>query len=95
MKGFIPMHDKILVKKVPAELSAGGIALPANAQTGRNTEVGEVVRVGPGRKTEDGKILPMTLKAGDKIMFMKGCGYKLDDSEYLVLHEADAFGIIA
>jgi chaperonin GroES len=88
------MHDKILVKRIPAELSAGGIALPPSQQSSLRTEYGEVMAVGPGRKTEAGNLLPMTLKRGDKVLFMKGSGFPIDGGDFLVMHEADVFGLV-
>ena len=92
-KSFKPMFDKILVRKIPPGESNGGIALPVHVTTLEMMERGEVISVGPGRRTDEGKIVPLILMKGDKVMFLKGAGYRLDE-DHIVMHEADVMGMV-
>ena len=90
-----PLHDRVIVKRLEAESkSAGGIVIPDTA--GEKPDQGEVVAVGPGKKNEDGKILPMDVKVGDRILFGKysGTTVKVEGTELLVMREEDIMGVI-
>ena len=94
--GFRPLHDRVLVRRVEAEeKSAGGIIIPDTAK--EKPQEGEVVAVGTGTKSEEGKLTPLDVKAGDKILFGKWSGteVKLDGDELIIMKEADIMGIIA
>ncbi|HET9693017.1 MAG TPA: co-chaperone GroES [Steroidobacteraceae bacterium] len=91
-----PLHDRVIVKRLEAESkSAGGIVIPDTA--GEKPDQGEVVAVGPGKKNEDGKILPMDVKVGDRILFGKysGTTVKVEGTELLVMREEDIMGVVA
>ena len=93
--GFRPLHDRVLVRRVEAdEKSAGGIIIPDTAK--EKPQEGEVVAVGGGAKTDEGKITPLDVKAGDKILFGKWSGteVKIDGEELLIMKESDIMGII-
>lgn len=90
-----PLHDRILVKRLEeGETTKGGIIIPDTAK--EKPYEGEVVAVGKGRKTEDGKVVSLDVKAGDKILFSKyaGTDIKIDEVEYLIMREEDVLGII-
>ena len=90
-----PLHDRVVVKPIEAEeVSAGGILIPDSAK--EKSTKGEVVAVGPGKKTEDGKILPVDLKAGDKVLFGKYAGQsvKVDGEELLVIREDEILAVV-
>ena len=90
-----PLHDRILVKRLEEqEVKRGGIIIPDTAK--EKPQQGEVIAVGPGKVTEDGKLQPMQVKAGDKILFGKYAGteVRLDDEEYLILREEEVLGIL-
>jgi len=92
---FRPLHDRILVKRVEEqETVKGGIIIPDSAK--EKPQEGEVIAVGHGRKTEEGKVLPLDVKAGDRILFGKysGTEIKIDDQEYLILKEEEVLGVI-
>jgi chaperonin GroES len=91
---FRPLHDRVIVKRIQEEeKSAGGIIIPDTAK--EKPQEGKVVAVGPG-KQEDGKLIPLGVKAGDKILFGKysGTEIKLDGEEHLIMREDDILGII-
>jgi chaperonin GroES len=91
---FRPLHDRVIVKRIQEEeKSAGGIIIPDTAK--EKPQEGKVIAVGPG-KQEDGKVLPLGVKAGDKILFGKysGTEIKLDGEEHLIMREDDILGII-
>ena len=93
---FRPLHDRVLVRRVEAEeKTAGGIIIPDTAK--EKPQEGEVVAAGTGTKTEDGKILPLDVKAGDRILFGKWSGteVKVDGEDLLIMKESDILGIIA
>jgi chaperonin GroES len=93
---FRPLHDRVVVKRVEAEeKSKGGIIIPDTAK--EKPQQGEVVAVGPGGRDENGKLIPMDLKAGDRVLFGKWSGteVKLDDEELLIMKESDIMGVIA
>jgi chaperonin GroES len=93
---FRPLHDRVLVRRIEAqEKTAGGIFIPDTAQ--EKPQEGEVVSVGSGMRGEDGKITPLDLKAGDKILFGKWSGseVKLDGEDLIIMKESDVLGIVA
>ena len=92
---FRPLHDRVLVRRVEAEeKSAGGIIIPDTAK--EKPQEGEVVAVGGGAKAEDGKVTPLDVKAGDKILFGKWSGteVKINGEDLLIMKESDVMGII-
>ncbi len=92
---FRPLHDRVLVKKIEeVEKTAGGIIIPDTAKE-KPTE-GEVVAVGDGTRSDDGKVLPLQVKVGDRVLFGKWSGseVKFDGQDYLVMKESDIIGII-
>ena len=93
--GFRPLHDRVLVRRVEAEeKTAGGIIIPETAK--EKPQEGEVVAVGTGAKGDDGKITPLDVKAGDKILFGKWSGteVKLDGEDLLIMKESDVLGVV-
>ena len=93
---FTPLHDKVLVKRTEEEeKSAGGIVLPGSAT--EKPSQGEVVAVGPGKKTENGDVSPVGVAVGDTVIFGQygGNEIKIDGDEYLILSESDIFGVIS
>ena len=96
MMKFTPLHDKVLVKRTEEEeKSAGGIVLPGSAT--EKPSQGEVVAVGPGKKTENGDISPVGVAVGDTVIFGQygGNEIKIDGDEYLILSESDIFGVVS
>lgn len=92
--GVRPLHDRILVRRMAEEeKTAGGLFIPDTAK--EKPQKGEVVATGKGRVTEDGKILPLEVKKGDKVLFGKysGTELKLDGEEYLMMREEDLLGV--
>lgn len=92
---FKPLHDRVLVRRVEQEeKTAGGIIIPDTAQ--EKPMEGEVVAVGAGHKAEDGKVTPLDVKAGDRILFGKWSGteVKIGGEELLIMKESDILGII-
>jgi chaperonin GroES len=92
--GVRPLHDRILVRRMAEEdKTAGGLFIPDTAK--EKPQKGEVVATGKGRVTEDGKVLPLEVKSGDKILFSKYAGteLKLEGQEYLMMREEDILGI--
>ncbi|HUT37554.1 MAG TPA: co-chaperone GroES [Planctomycetota bacterium] len=92
---LIPLGDRLLVERLEAEeKTAGGIVLPDTAK--EKPIQGKVVAVGEGRRTEEGKLVPMQVKKGDKILFGKysGSEVKLDGEEYLIMKEDDVLAIV-
>lgn len=90
-----PLHDRVLVKRSSEEeRSKGGIIIPDTAK--EKPIQGEVIAVGQGRVTEDGKIRPLDVKKGDKILFGKYAGteIKIDGSEFLMMREEDILGVV-
>lgn len=90
-----PMQDRIIVKRLEEEAkTAGGIFIPETAK--EKPQKGEVVAVGLGKKTEDGKVIPLDVKAGDKVLFGKYAGteIKIEGEEYLIMREDDILGVM-
>jgi len=92
---FRPLHDRVVVRRVgEVEKTAGGILIPDTARE-KPTE-GEVVAVGPGIRGEDGKIQPLGVKAGDRVLFGKWSGneVKLEGEDLIIMKESDLMGVI-
>jgi chaperonin GroES len=92
---FRPLHDRIVVERLDAEAkSAGGIIIPDTAR--EKPSQGRVVAVGPGGRDEAGKLIPIDLKAGDRVLFGKWSGteVKIDSVDYLIMKESDIMGVI-
>ncbi len=90
-----PLHDRILVKRIEeGEVKKGGIIIPDTAK--EKPQEGKVIAVGNGKVTDEGKKIPLDVKAGDRILFGKysGSEVKVEDEEYLILREEDVLGII-
>ena len=93
--GFRPLHDRVLVRRVEAEeKTAGGIIIPDTAK--EKPQEGEVIAVGPGGRDETGKLIPIDLKAGDRVLFGKWSGteVRLEGEDLMVMKESDLLGII-
>jgi chaperonin GroES len=93
---FRPLHDRVLVRPLDGEeKTTGGIIIPDTAK--EKPSEGKVIAVGPGAKTEDGKILPMEVKVGDLVLFGKWSGteVKIDGIEYSIMKESDIMGIMS
>ncbi len=90
-----PLHDRLLVRRLTEETkTAGGLYIPDTAK--EKPQRAKVVSVGKGRITEDGKVLPLEVKAGDEVLFSKysGTELKLEGEEYLMIREEDVLGVI-
>jgi chaperonin GroES len=90
-----PLQDRIIVKRLEEEnMTAGGLYIPDTAK--EKPQKGEIVAVGKGKITEDGKVIPVDLKAGDKVLFGKYAGteIKIDGVDYLIMREDDILGVI-
>ena len=92
---FRPLHDRVLVRRIdPAEKTAGGIIIPDTAK--EKPKEGEIVATGSGLRAEDGSIVPLDVKAGDRILFgqWSGSEIKVNGEELLIMKESDVLGII-
>jgi chaperonin GroES len=92
---FRPLHDRVVVKRVEAESkTTSGIIIPDNAK--EKPSEGEIVAVGPGGRDEAGKLIPIDVKVGDRVLFGKWSGteVKLDGVEYLIMKESDVMGVL-
>ena len=92
---FRPLHDRVVVKRLTAEeKSAGGIIIPDTVQ--EKPSQGEVVAVGPGGRDEAGKLIPIDIKVGDRVLFGKWSGteVKIDGQDLLIMKESDIMGVI-
>jgi chaperonin GroES len=92
---FRPLHDRVVVKRIEAETKTlGGIIIPDTAK--EKPQEGEVVAVGPGARDEAGKLVPLDVKAGDRVLFGKWSGteVKIDGQDLLIMKESDILGII-
>ena len=90
-----PLHDRLLVKRIEDnDTVKGGIIIPDTAK--EKPQEGEIIAAGGGKKTEDGKILPLDVKVGDRILFGKysGSEIKIEDEDYLILREDEVLGIL-
>ena len=93
--GFRPLHDRVLVRRVDAEeKTKGGIIIPDTAK--EKPQEGEVVAVGPGGRDEAGKLIPIDLKAGDRVLFGKWSGTEVvvDGEDLIIMKESDILGIV-
>ena len=93
---FRPLHDRVVVKRIEAEeKSKGGIIIPDTVK--EKPQEGEIVAVGPGGRDENGKLIAMDLKAGDRVLFGKWSGteVKLEGDDLLIIKESDIMGVIA
>ena len=93
---FRPLHDRVVVKRIDAEAkSAGGIIIPDTAQ--EKPSQGEIIAVGPGGRDEAGKLVPLDVKVGNRILFGKWSGteVKLNGEDLLIMKESDIMGVIA
>ena len=93
---FRPLHDRVLVRRVEGEeKTKGGIIIPDTAK--EKPQEGEIVAVGSGVRDEQGKLIPLDVKAGDRILFGKWSGteVKLDGEDLLIMKESDVLGVIA
>lgn len=93
---FRPLHDRVVVKRLEQEeKTAGGVIIPDTAK--EKPSKGEVVAVGPGARGEDGKLVALDVKAGDRVLFGKWSGteVKIDGQDLLIMKESDILGIIA
>ena len=92
---FRPLHDRVVVRRIAAEeKTKGGIIIPDTAQ--EKPQEGEVIAVGPGGRDENGKLIPIDLKAGDRVLFGKWSGteVKIADQDYLIMKESDVMGVL-
>ena len=93
---FRPLHDRVVIKRIEAEeKSAGGIIIPDTAR--EKPQEGQVIAAGPGGRDEAGKLIPIDVKVGDKVLFGKWSGteIKLDGEDLLIMKESDIMGVIA
>ena len=92
---FRPLHDRVVVERMDADAkSAGGILIPDSAQ--EKPSQGEIVAVGPGGRDEAGKLIPIDLKKGDRVLFGKWSGteVKIDGQDLLIMKESDIMGVL-
>jgi len=92
---FRPLHDRIVIKRIEAEAkTAAGIIIPETAK--EKPQEGEIIAVGPGGRDELGKLIPIDVKVGDRILFGKWSGteVKIDGEEYLIMNEGDVMGVL-
>ena len=92
---FRPLHDRVVVKRVEEDTKTkGGIIIPDTAQ--EKPMQGEIIAVGPGARDENGKIVALDVKKGDRVLFGKWSGteVKIDGTEYLIMKESDIMGIV-
>jgi chaperonin GroES len=92
---FRPLHDRVVVKRIEAEdKTTGGIIIPDTAK--EKPSQGEIIAVGPGGRDEAGRVTPIDLKVGDRVLFGKWSGteVKIDDAELLIMKESDIMGVV-
>jgi chaperonin GroES len=92
---FRPLHDRVVVRRIDSEeKTSGGIIIPDTAK--EKPQEGEVVAVGPGARDDAGKLVPLDVKAGDRILFGKWSGteVKIEGQEFLIMKESDIMGVI-
>jgi chaperonin GroES len=92
---FRPLHDRVVVRRITAlEKTKGGIIIPDSAQ--EKPSEGEVIAVGPGGRDENGKLTPIDIKVGDRVLFGKWSGteVKLDGEDLLIMKESDIMGVV-
>jgi chaperonin GroES len=92
--GFRPLHDRVLVRRIEEDQKVGSIIIPDTAK--EKPQQGEVIAVGNGARGDDNEIIPLDVKAGDKILFGKWSGseVKIDGEELLIMKESDILGIV-
>jgi len=93
---FRPLHDRVVVKRLDSEeKTKGGIIIPDTAK--EKPQEGEVIAVGPGARDETGKLVPLDVKSGDRVLFGKWSGteVKIDGQDLLIMKESDILGVIA
>jgi chaperonin GroES len=94
--GFRPLHDRVVVKRLDGEeKTKGGIIIPDTAK--EKPQEGEIIAVGPGARDEAGKLVPLDVKAGDRVLFGKWSGteVKIDGQDLLIMKESDILGVVA
>ena len=94
--GFRPLHDRVLVRRIEAEeKTTGGIIIPDTAK--EKPQEGEVISVGTGIRNDDGKVTPLDVKSGDRILFGKWSGteVKVDGEDLIIVKESDILGVVA
>ena len=92
---FRPLHDRVVVRRIDEDQkTAGGIIIPDTAA--EKPQTGKIIAVGPGARDDDGKIVPLDVKAGDKVLFGKWSGteVKLDGDDLLIMKESDIMGVL-
>ena len=93
---FRPLHDRVLVRRIDAEeKTAGGIIIPDTAK--EKPQEGEIIAAGPGARNEQGQLVPLDVKTGDRVLFGKWSGTEvvLDGEELLIMKESDVMGVLA
>jgi chaperonin GroES len=93
--GFRPLHDRVLVRRIEEnEKTAGGIIIPDTAK--EKPQEGEIIAVGPGARSEDGKVTPLDVKVNDRVLFGKysGTEVRIDGEDLLIMSESDILGIV-
>ena len=96
MAKFTPLHDRILVRRIEeGETTRGGIIIPDSAK--EKPQEGEVIAVGKGKSNDEGKVFPLDVKEGDRILFGKysGSEIKIDGEEFLIMREEEVLGILS
>ncbi|MBV9758959.1 MAG: co-chaperone GroES [Acidobacteriaceae bacterium] len=91
-----PLHDRVVIKRIEeSETMQGGLYIPDSAK--EKPQKGEVVAIGKGKRTEDGKLLPLDVQVGDQILFGKysGSDIKIDGNEYLIMREDEILGVFS
>jgi chaperonin GroES len=91
---FRPLHDRVVVRRIDAEEKKGGIIIPDTAK--EKPQEGEVIAAGPGARDEAGKVQPLDVKAGDRVLFGKWSGteVRIDGEDLLIMKESDIMGIV-
>jgi chaperonin GroES len=92
---FRPLHDRVLVRRIDAEeKTAGGIIIPDTAK--EKPQEGEILAAGPGARNEQGQLIPIDVKPGDRVLFGKWSGteVKIDGQDYLIMKESDLLGVV-
>src|ERR671922_430712 len=93
---FRPLHDRVVIKRIEAEeKTTGGIIIPDTAK--EKPQQGEVIAVGPGGRDENGKLIPIDVQVGDRVLFGKWSGteVKIDGQELLIMKESDIMGVLS
>ena len=93
---FMPLHDRVLVRRIEAEAKTlGGLLIPDSAQ--EKPQEGEIVAVGEGARSKAGELISMSVKAGDRVLFGKWSGseIRMDGEELIIMHEGDILGVVA